>query len=92
MHRSGEGGGRRLVAAGVLFILPAALMVLALAWAYVEYGETQELRWALYGVQPVVIAVVVQAIWGLAQALSDAACSVGVGALRSTCSESMNWP
>jgi len=31
---------RGLVAAGVCFILPAALIVTALAWAYVHYGET----------------------------------------------------
>src|SRR5688572_15229391 len=51
--------------AGVLFILPAALIVLACAWAYVEYGETPAAGWLLYGVKPVIIGVVLQALWNL---------------------------
>lgn len=51
--------------AGVAFILPAALIVLACAWAYVEYGRTPAVEWLLYGVKPVIIAVVLQALWGL---------------------------
>src|SRR5215213_17462 len=58
-------GWRGLVVAGTLFILPAATIVLALAWAYVEYGATQTGESLLYGIQPVVIAVVAQALWGL---------------------------
>ncbi|HET8798769.1 MAG TPA: chromate efflux transporter [Thermoanaerobaculia bacterium] len=60
-------GWRGLLAGGALFILPAALIVLAFAWAYVEYGRTPGAAWILYGVKPVIIAVVVQAIWGLAR-------------------------
>lgn len=60
-------GWRGLLAGGALFILPAALIVLAFAWAYVEYGATPGAAWILYGVKPVIIAVVVQAIWGLAR-------------------------
>ncbi len=51
--------------AGGLFILPAALIVLACAWAYVEYGKTPAAEWLLYGVKPVIIAVVLQALWSL---------------------------
>lgn len=58
-------GWRGLVVAGSLFILPAALIVLILAWLYVDYGTTPELEWLLYGIKPVIIAVVVQALWGL---------------------------
>jgi chromate transporter len=58
-------GWRGLIAAGVCFILPAALIVLTLAWAYVEYGTTPTAEWLLYGIKPVIIAVVVQALWGL---------------------------
>lgn len=54
-----------LVLGGVCFILPAMLIVLALAWAYVHFGTTTEARWLLYGVEPVVIAIVAQALWGL---------------------------
>jgi len=54
-----------LVLAGTLFILPAMLIVLAFAWAYGQYGSTPAAAWLLYGVKPVIIAVVVQAVWGL---------------------------
>ncbi|MEJ7839927.1 MAG: chromate efflux transporter [Thermomicrobiales bacterium] len=58
-------GWKGLVVAGSLFILPAASIVLLLAWLYVDYGTTPELEWLLYGIKPVIIAVVAQALWGL---------------------------
>jgi chromate transporter len=58
-------GWRGMVAAGVCFILPAALMVLACAWAYVAFGALPAAGWLLYGIKPVIIAIVAQAIWGL---------------------------
>ena len=54
-----------LVLAGVLFILPAMLLVLAFAWAYVRYGSLPQTSALLYGIKPVIIAVIVQAIYGL---------------------------
>ncbi|HEY7539198.1 MAG TPA: chromate efflux transporter [Methylomirabilota bacterium] len=62
-----RGGWRGLVLAGALFILPAALISLALAWLYVRYGSSPQAAWLLYGIKPVIIAVVVQAIWALAR-------------------------
>jgi chromate transporter len=59
-------GWRGLVAAGVCFILPAALIVGVLAALYVQFGTTPAVESLLYGIKPVVIAVVAQAIWGLA--------------------------
>lgn len=56
-----------LVAAGSCFILPAALIVTAMAWAYVRYGALPAATALLYGVKPVVIAVVMQALWRLAK-------------------------
>jgi len=58
-------GWRGLIAAGVGFILPAASIVLALAWAYERYGTTPAAEWLLYGLKPVIIAVVAQALWNL---------------------------
>ncbi len=58
-------GWRGLIVAGALFILPAAAMVLIFAWAYVQYGTTPAGEALLYGIKPVVIAVVAQALWGL---------------------------
>src|SRR6266508_1467678 len=54
-----------LIVAGLCFILPAAAIVLALAWFYVDYGTTPVAERLLYGVKPAVIAIVVQALWGL---------------------------
>ncbi|HLY66330.1 MAG TPA: chromate efflux transporter [Chloroflexota bacterium] len=54
-----------LLLAGGLFILPAMLLVLAFAWAYVQYGSTLQAAWLLYGIKPVIIAVIAQAIYGL---------------------------
>jgi chromate transporter len=56
-----------LVAGGACFILPAMLLVLALAAAYRRYGQLPDVQWLLYGVKPVIIAIVVQALWGLAR-------------------------
>ena len=58
-HRAGWKG---LIAAGVAFILPAALMVGILAWAYVTYGSTPQGEALLYGIKPVIIAIVLQAL------------------------------
>jgi chromate transporter len=54
-----------LVLAGTLFILPAMLLVLAFAWAYVRYGSTPQVASLLYGIKPVIIAVIAQAVYGL---------------------------
>jgi chromate transporter len=57
-----------LLVAGACFILPAAAIVLAIAWAYVRFGALPEAAGILYGIKPVVIAVVLQAIWNLGRA------------------------
>ncbi len=54
-----------LVVAGVAFIVPAMLMTGLLGWVYVRFGAVPAAAWLLYGVKPVILAVVVQAIWGL---------------------------
>jgi chromate transporter len=54
-----------LLVAGACFILPAAVVVTAIAWAYVRFGTLPAAVGVLYGVKPVVIAVIVQALWGL---------------------------
>jgi chromate transporter len=62
-RRAGWAG---LVVGGVCFVLPAMAIVLVLAWAYVRYGSTPTGGGVLYGVGPVVIAVVAVAVWELA--------------------------
>lgn len=55
-------GWRGLLLAGVLFILPAAVIVTVLAWLYVEHGRTPAFEHVLYGVVPVVVAIIVWAL------------------------------
>ncbi len=54
-----------LLVAGISFILPAALIATACGWAYVRFGAAPSARGLLYGVKPVILGVVAQAIWGL---------------------------
>jgi chromate transporter len=54
-----------LVAGGLGFILPAVLIVLGMAWAYVRFGSTPEVAWLMYGIKPVVIAIIAHALWSL---------------------------
>ena len=63
-HR--RAGWPGLVVAGTCFILPAALIVTAIAWAYVEFGKLPGAQGLLYGIKPVIIAIVLQALWRLA--------------------------
>jgi len=65
-HR--QAGWPGLLVAGVSFILPAVLIVAAFAWAYVRYGSLPEVAGLLYGVKPVIIAIVLQALWSLGRA------------------------
>jgi chromate transporter len=58
-------GWRGLLIAGSCFILPAAAMVAALGWLYVRFGRLPATTGVLYGIKPVVIAIIVQALWGL---------------------------
>jgi len=54
-----------LFIAGVCFILPAAVIVSALAWVYVKYGSLPQVMGLLYGIKPVIIAVILQALLSL---------------------------
>ncbi|WP_437734187.1 chromate efflux transporter [Sorangium sp. So ce1335] len=65
-HR--RAGWAGLLVAGGCFIFPAALITLGFAWGYVRFGALPEMSALLYGVKPVIIAVVVQALWGLGRA------------------------
>ena len=55
-------GGVGLLVAGLAFILPAATIVMVLAWAYVSFGSTPTATALLYGVKPVIIAIVAAAL------------------------------
>lgn len=76
-------GWRGLIVAGALFMLPAMLIVMALAWAYQRFGSLPEATAILYGVKPVILAVVLQALWTLGRtAVKDwLLAAIGLGAL-----------
>ena len=61
-RRAGWAG---LVVGGACFIAPAMSIVLGLAWAYRRYHATPTGGGVIYGVEPVVVAVVAVALWEL---------------------------
>jgi chromate transporter len=60
-----QAGWPGLLVAGSAFIIPAAAITLLFAWAYQRFGSLPQTAGLLYGVKPVIIAVVLQALWGL---------------------------
>ncbi|MFZ6756449.1 chromate efflux transporter [Undibacterium sp. Ji50W] len=76
MHKT-RGG----IAAGALFVLPSLLILIALSWVYIAYGDLSLVAGLFYGIKPAVTAIVVQAahrigsralknnyLWGIAAA------------------------
>ena len=58
-------GWTGLLVAGTCFIFPAFIIVGIIAWAYVRFGKLPQVEGILYGVKPIIIAVVLQALWSL---------------------------
>ena len=58
---------RGLILGGLCFILPAALIVTVLAWVYMKFGKLPQVAGFLYGIKPIIIAVVLQALWSLSR-------------------------
>lgn len=73
--RAGVAG---LVVAGAGFIFPAAAMAAVLAWVYVRYGAAPQLGGLLFGIKPIVVALIAEAVWNLAR---TALKSAGMAAL-----------
>jgi chromate transporter len=74
-------GWKGLLVAGSAFIAPAMIIVLGLAWLYVEYGTTPAAENLIYGIAPVVIAIIVDALWKLAKVAAKGAALLVLGAL-----------
>jgi len=55
-------GRRGLVVAGVCFILPAFLIVLGISLVYGVYGALPEVAALFYGMQPVIVAIIMVAV------------------------------
>lgn len=80
-HR--RGGWKGLVIAGTCFIVPAALLTLGCAWLYVRYGRLPQAGATAYGIKPVIVAIIVQALWGLGRTAlkNNALATLGVAAI-----------
>jgi chromate transporter len=70
-----------LIMGGICFIVPAMLIVLFLAWVYVRFGATPQAEWLLYGIKPVVIAIIGQALWSLGQKAVKGALTAAVAVI-----------
>ncbi len=71
-------GCKGLLVAGSCFIVPAFMITLVCAWFYVRYARLPQLQGILYGVKPVVLAIVVQALWRLGRAALKTPLAIGV--------------
>jgi chromate transporter len=74
-----QAGWIGLLIAGICFILPAAIIVTILAWAYVQFGSLPQAVGILYGVKPVIIAIILLALWSLGRAAVKSKFLTGVG-------------
>ena len=58
MHRTWGG-----LIAGALFVLPSLVLLIALSWVYMRFGDLPAVAAVLYGVKPAVVAIVLYAAW-----------------------------
>lgn len=70
-----------MIAAGVAFIAPAFALMLALGWAYTEYGTRPGFRSVLAGIAPVVVVLIGQAILQLGRTAVRGTGTIAVGLL-----------
>jgi chromate transporter len=74
-------GWRGLIIGGACFILPAMMIVMAFGWLYVNYGSLPQMEWLLYGVKPVMVAIIAQAVWELGRRAVKGPLTLTVGAI-----------
>src|SRR6202035_2425121 len=69
-----------LIVAGSCFIIPAAILVTVIAAAYVHFGSLPQAEGVLRAIKPVVIAIILQALWDLGRAAARTPALVLIGA------------
>jgi len=79
-------GWAGLLIGGACFILPATILVGTIAWTYARFGHLPQVSAVLYGVKPVVIAVILQALWGLGRTAVKSKLLAFAGAVCVVCS------
>jgi chromate transporter len=77
-HRA---GWRGLIIGGVSFIVPAMLIVMILGGLYVRFGALPQMEWLLYGVKPVMVAIIAQAVWELGKRAVKGPLTLSVGVI-----------
>jgi chromate transporter len=60
-------GWKGLIVAGICFILPAVLITGFFAWLYKRYGHLPQIQPFIYGIKPAIIAIILAAVYPLAQ-------------------------
>ncbi|MGO9603401.1 MAG: chromate efflux transporter [Candidatus Binataceae bacterium] len=74
-------GWKGLIVGGAAFIVPAVMIVIAFAWAYVRFGSLPQIQGIMYGIKPVMIAIVFQALWRLLPAALKSGPLILIGAV-----------
>jgi chromate transporter len=62
-----RGGWKGLLLAGFCFIMPAVLITGFIAWLYQRYGQLPQVTQFIYGIKPAIIAIILSAVFPLAQ-------------------------
>jgi chromate transporter len=76
MHRTAGG-----IIAGVLFVLPSLLILIALSWIYLAFGDLPIVAGVLYGIKPAVVAIVLAAAWRIGRRTLKNRWLIGIAAL-----------
>ncbi len=76
MHRTVGG-----IIAGGLFVLPSLLILIALSWTYLAFGDVPVVAGILYGIKPAVVAIVIAAAWRIGTRSLKNRWLVGIAAL-----------
>ena len=66
MHRTWGG-----IVAGALFVLPSLVILIALSWIYLRFGDVPAVAGVLYGIKPAVTAIVLAAAWRIGSRALD---------------------
>lgn len=64
-----RGGPLGLLIAGVSFIFPAMIIILIFAIIYVKFGTIPQVSSILYGIKPVIMAIIIQALYRLGKSV-----------------------
>ena len=74
-----RGGILGLIVAGVSFIIPAMIIILLFAMFYVKFGSIPAVSSILYGIKPVIMAIIIQALYRLGKSVLKNKTSIVLG-------------